>query len=78
MRLHIILAVALATLVSACNASGTNQSVPPANVGPDRTGLIDNLTPAVDTTSVLKTLTKQEVIGSTVDPANGDRNPHGS
>ncbi len=77
MRLHIILAVALATLVSACNASGTNQSVPPANVAPDRTGLIDNLTPAVDTTSVLKTLTKQEVIGSTVDPANGDQNPHG-
>ena len=51
--------------------------MPPANVGPGGTSLIDGVTPAVDTTSVLKTLTKQEVIGSTVDPGNGDQNPHG-
>jgi hypothetical protein len=77
MRLQLLLAAGLATLVSACNAAGTSQSVPPANVGPGGTSLIDGVTPAVDTTSVLKTLTKQEVIGSTVDPGNGDQNPHG-
>lgn len=77
MRLQLLFAAGLATLVSACNAAGTSQSVPPANVGPGGTSLIDGVTPAVDTTSVLKTLTKQEVIGSTVDPGNGDQNPHG-
>ncbi len=77
MRLQLLFAAGLATLVSACNAAGTSQSVPPANVGPGGTSLIDGVTPAVDTTSVLKTLTKQEVIGSTVDPSNGDQNPHG-
>ena len=77
MRLQLLFAAGLATLVSACNAAGTSQSVPPANVGPGGTSLIDGVTPAVNTTSVLKTLTKQEVIGSTVDPGNGDQNPHG-
>jgi hypothetical protein len=51
--------------------------MPPANVGPGGMGFTNGVVPAVDTTSVLKTLTKQEVIGSTVDPANGDQNPHG-
>ncbi|HEY1655911.1 MAG TPA: hypothetical protein VGF86_12440 [Candidatus Tumulicola sp.] len=76
MRVQLLLAAGLATLVSACNAAGTSQSVPPANVGPAGAGLVD-AQPAVDTTSVLKTLTNQEVIGSTVDPTNGDQNPHG-
>lgn len=41
------------------------------------TGSNDFLQPNVDTTSVLKTLTTQKVVGTTVDPGNGDQNPHG-
>jgi hypothetical protein len=74
-------AVALALFASACNAAGTNQSVPLAGAGAGATGTIvqDRLVApeTVDMTSLLKTLTKQVVIGSTVDPTNGDQNPYG-
>jgi hypothetical protein len=65
-------------VASACSAAGTNQSVPPTYVGANAgTVLNQQAQPAVDLTSVLKLLTKQTVIGSTVDPVNGDQNPYG-
>jgi hypothetical protein len=78
MRLQLLYAAGLTLIVSACNAAGTNPGTPstaPGAVG--GAGLSDGVQPAVDTTSVLKLLTKQEVIGSTVDPKNGDQNPYG-
>jgi hypothetical protein len=71
MRSTILSAAALALLLSACSAAGTNQSIPSANanaiVAP----------PDAVSTSVLKTLTKQTTIGSTVDASNGDQAPYG-
>lgn len=79
MRLQFLSAAGLAVIVSACTAAGTNQSVPPTYVGPGAgTNFNDQLQPAaVDTTSVLKQLTKTVAIGSTVDPGNGDKTPYG-
>lgn len=79
MRLQLLTAAGLACIVSACTAAGTNQNVPPTYAGPAiGTNLNGQLQPAaVDTTSVLKILTKQVVVGSTVDPTNGDQNPYG-
>lgn len=57
--------------ISACNANG---SVPPqaaANLGDP---VMNAVSPA-DTTSILKKLTKDVIIGSTVDPKNGDQGP---
>jgi hypothetical protein len=79
MRLQWLLAAGLALTVSACSAAGTNQNVPPTYSG-NAAGTIMNgqMQPAaVDTTSVLKQLTKQVSIGSTVDPSNGDQDPYG-
>jgi len=56
-----------------------NQNVPPTYPG-NAAGTImnDQMQPgAVDTTSVLKQLTKTVTIGSTVDPTNGDQDPYG-
>jgi hypothetical protein len=78
MRLQLLYAAGLALIVSACNAAGTNPGMPSTVAGTvGGAGLSDQVPSAVDTTSVLKLLTKQEVIGSTVDPKNGDQNPHG-
>jgi hypothetical protein len=80
MRVRSLFAVvALALLASACNAAGTNQSVPLAGAGATGAIVQDRVVvpEAVDMTSLLKTLTKQVVIGSTVDPTNGDQNPYG-
>jgi hypothetical protein len=66
----VILTATLAT--SAC---GGNGSVPTsAGIGPQATEFRAALGPD-DNTSILKTLTKNVVIGSTVDPANGDKGP---
>jgi hypothetical protein len=71
----------LAAAIAACSA---NSTVPTASSGaanpeaaqslvkPDTGGV----SPA-DTTSILKKLTKDVIIGSTVDPTNGDTGPHG-
>ena len=76
MRTQTIFAAALVLIASACNA-GTNQSVPPIAAGPGVAGAVDEVQPNVDHTSVLKLLTVQQTIGSTVDPKNGDQNPYG-
>ena len=70
-RCGIALPVMLAAVAtSACQ--GSNGSVPPAN--PSAAQHI--AASPVDTTSILKKLTKDVVIGSTVDPTNGDKGPH--
>ncbi|HKU81738.1 MAG TPA: hypothetical protein VJP76_06165 [Candidatus Tumulicola sp.] len=53
--------------------------MPPTYAGPGLgTNLNDQLQPAaVDTTSILKQLTKTVAIGSTIDPTNGDKTPYG-
>ncbi len=61
-------------LLSACNSTG---AVPPqatASLGALETGAGAAASPA-DTTSILKLLNKDVVIGSTVDPKNGDEGP---
>jgi len=51
--------------------------VPSSVAGSGVAGAIDGMQPDVDHTSVLKLLTTQQTIGSTVDPVNGDQNPYG-
>lgn len=77
MRIQTIFAAALVLVASACNAAGTNQSVPSAPSGPGVVGALDAINPNVDHTSILKMLQTQQTIGSTVDPLNGDQNPYG-
>ncbi len=77
MRIRLTLAVAAVLVAGACNAAGTNQGIPPASVGSTQAGAADRVQPNVDHTSILKMLTTTAVIGSTVDPANGDQNPYG-
>lgn len=62
-------------VLAACNSS----NVPPMSSGTSTfstsdSSILDN----VDTTSVLKKLTKDVVIGSTVDLKNGDQGPRGA
>ncbi len=59
--------------VAACAGLGSSRAIP-FNNGPGMTE-VNKATPPP--TSVLKTLTKQLVIGSTIDPENGDQNPYG-
>jgi hypothetical protein len=69
----VLLAAGLTLTASACNGTGSvPSSVPAANS--DGAGSVALASPA-DTTSVLKLLTKDVTIGSTVDPANGDAGP---
>jgi len=63
-------AILAAVATSACQ--GSNAGVPPANPSAAQSILAS----PVDTTSILKKLTKDVVIGSTVDPTNGDKGPH--
>ena len=77
MRIQTIFAAALVLIASACNAAGTNQSVPPVSAGSGVAGASGEMQPSVDHTSVLKLLTVEQTIGSTVDPKNGDQNPYG-
>jgi hypothetical protein len=83
MRSKTLSAAALALLACACSAAGTNQAVPLANTGSriadvNGAGQVANeIQPDADATSILKTLTKQTIIGSTVDPSNGDKAPYG-
>ena len=77
MRIQLIFVTALLLITGACNAGGTNPGIPSAFGGPVLSNAPNLIQPDVDHTSVLKLLTKQSVIGSTVDPKNGDQNPYG-
>ena len=69
----VLLAAGLMLTASACNGTGgVPSSIPAANS--DGTGSAALASPS-DTTSILKLLTKDVTIGSTVDPANGDTGP---
>jgi hypothetical protein len=77
MRVHLLFVAALVLVAGACNAAGSNAGIPSAFGGSHGINAFNEIQPDVDHTSVLKLLTKQEVIGSTVDPTNGDQNPYG-
>jgi hypothetical protein len=74
MTLRINRSILLATVIAlATSACGGNGAVPSnAGVAGATTG---GAAPATDTTSILKLLTKNVTIGSTVDPTNGDMGP---
>ncbi|MBV8434676.1 MAG: hypothetical protein JO029_10395 [Candidatus Eremiobacteraeota bacterium] len=74
MRTRFFIAGAAAVALTACTALGTGRSIPFAGSGIPEGGF---LSPDAGATSVLKTLKKHLVIGSTVDPLNGDQNPYG-
>src|ERR1700677_117214 len=70
----VLLAAGLTLTASACNGTGgVPSSVPAANS--DGTGSAAAVASPADTTSILKLLTKDVTIGSTVDPTNGDTGP---
>ncbi len=77
MRINISLAAAFVLLASACNAAGNSQSVPLQGGISNPAEASGQARPDVDHTSILKMLTTTAVIGSTVDPTNGDQNPYG-
>src|ERR1700688_2984288 len=69
--------ITLPLLLSACGGN----SVPASQTGARGASAANTLSPIgdvspADTTSILKKLTKTVVIGSTVDPKNGDTGPH--
>lgn len=70
-------AIALLLALDACKGGG---AIPSSSVNasdPMQTfGAASEAAPLTDETSVLKELTKNVVIGSTVDPKNGDKGPH--
>jgi hypothetical protein len=77
-RARLVFAGAALLAASACNG---NNAVPPgatATVNSSQPAYASGRNPAspVDTTSILKKLTKDVEIGSTVDPTDGDKGPH--
>lgn len=71
-----LLAFAMVFGMSAC---GGSQASPPVNAAYDsrlQSLSRDGLVRRADTTSILKTLKKNVVIGSSIDPSNGDQGPH--
>jgi hypothetical protein len=77
-RAALLIAGALLLAVAACGGNGTVPSSPPAagNAAQQVYGADSNFASPADDTSILKKLTKDVVIGSTVDPTNGDTGPH--
>lgn len=73
MRTKTIFALLLPFVIGACAAGGGNRAIPTA----ENPSLAAARPMADDTTSLLKLLAKQLVIGSTVDPTNGDKRPMG-
>jgi len=69
-----LLAAGVLLAASACNGNGAVPSGAPA-VNSDAAGSQAAVASPADTTSVLKLLTKDVTIGSTVDPTNGDMGP---
>jgi hypothetical protein len=71
-----ILCITLLTLVISACSSGQNANTLPATATSDD-ARVAALTQDNNSTSILKLLTKQIVIGSTIDPVNGDKSPAG-
>ena len=69
-------AVVAAALLAASACAG-NRAFPTTGLGANQGPMAMAPDAAVDTTSILKKLTKNVTIGSTVDPTNGDKTPHG-
>lgn len=76
-KLLALLAPVAIVAMSACNGAGAGPSSPLSVTDPALAPANDR-TPATDTTSILKRLKKDVVIGSTVDPTNGDEGPRGA
>jgi hypothetical protein len=72
---RIMVAAALALGAGACSASGSGDR-PIVPLAPGHVSEAARVSPDA-ARSVLKFLTRQIVIGSTIDPLNGDRNPYG-
>jgi len=72
-----LVAVAVALTAAACNSGASNPPVPAAFGAPSFADDAGTIEPDVDHTSILKMLAVEKTIGSTVDPTNGDLNPHG-
>jgi hypothetical protein len=74
-----LLLVGTLLAASACSGNGTVPSSPSSagSAASQFSGADSNGASPDDNTSILKKLTKQIVIGSTVDPTNGDTGPHG-
>ncbi len=75
-------ALVLIGVLLALPACGGNGAVPPGAAGPQNSSsqswrAATNDASPHDSTSILKKLTKDVVIGSTVDPGNGDTGPRG-
>ncbi|HTA38188.1 MAG TPA: hypothetical protein VK760_03890, partial [Candidatus Acidoferrales bacterium] len=64
-----------AAMLLAASACAGNRAVPVSGIAPDN-ALALRAPEVVDTTSILKQLTKTVTIGSTVDAKNGDKAPH--
>ncbi len=77
-RGSLVLIVALLA-TSACNGNGAVPagSSAAANSASQAAGPSASVASPADNTSILKKLKKQVLIGSTVDPTNGDAGPHG-
>ncbi|MBV8198747.1 MAG: hypothetical protein JO263_11465 [Candidatus Eremiobacteraeota bacterium] len=70
-------ALAVAATLLATSACGGSNSVPPASSAGNAMSQAIGVNPdAVDTKSILKQLRKGVIIGSTVDPTNGDTGPY--
>jgi hypothetical protein len=67
-------AIILTIVIAGCGGGAQNGAMVPNNVRVANPIGVDALTPDA-ATSVLKLLTKQSVIGSTIDPKNGDKWP---
>jgi hypothetical protein len=67
----------VAAALLATSACAGNRSVPVAGMDASNASFMRTPEAAVDTTSILKALTKNVTIGSTIDASNGDRAPHG-
>ncbi len=74
-RVGLLLVGALLT-AAACSANGTVPSSPAGQAVSQVSGSDANVAPSTDDTSILKKLTKDVVIGSTIDPTNGDMAGH--
>jgi hypothetical protein len=74
MRTKTLVAAASVLLGAACSAAGTNRAVPADDVAMK---VASESRPDADGTSILKTLTTQTIIASTVDTKNGDQKPYG-
>jgi hypothetical protein len=70
-------AAALVLAVAACGGNGMVLSTFSARTAAQGYGPNAGTTSPADDTSILKKLTKNVVIASTVDPTNGDTGPHG-